>query len=249
MSLFDFHGMMAYSEAGVTIINGDSSELCVMKEFSGKADAIITDPPYKLTSGGRNRGGDGKHKTMSGIFSGENYDNSGLLMEVPSWGEVSSVITSIAGPNAEAYVMANDKNIFEAQAALAGDKWKLHNLLVWDKSHPIPNRWYMKHLEFVLYMWKGKARGINNKGHKQLSSEKRTAEEAKVHPTQKPISLMMRYIENSTDVGDTVFDPYAGSGSTLIAAALSGRNAVGFEKSEERFGDAVSNIRHHLNIR
>lgn len=55
----------------------------------------------------------------------------------------------------------------------------------------------------------------------------------KLHPTQKPISLLKRLIEIFTDPGDTVIDPCAGSGSTLQAAFELGRNSYGFEVSRE----------------
>lgn len=223
---------------GATLILGDARELSL--EYAGRADLILSDPPYKLTSGGRPRPNTDGFRRMSGIFSGETYDNSGLLMNVPSWGEVAEVISNLASPNAEAYVMANDKNVFEAQAALAAEGWKLHNLLVWDKVHPVPNRWYMKHVEFVLYLWKGKARAINNKGSKQLFTARMTDD--KVHPTQKPLALLREYVLNSTQPGDLVIDPYAGSGSTLIAAAREGRRAIGFELNPDNYDRARENL-------
>lgn len=51
----------------------------------------------------------------------------------------------------------------------------------------------------------------------------------KIHPTQKPISVLKKLIEIFTDEGDVVIDPCAGSGSTLQAAFELGRNAYGFE--------------------
>lgn len=51
----------------------------------------------------------------------------------------------------------------------------------------------------------------------------------KIHPTQKPVSVLKRLIDIFTDEGDVVIDPVAGSGTTLRAAAELGRNAYGFE--------------------
>lgn len=226
------------------LVLGDAAELA--KEHAGTADLILSDPPYKLTSGGRPKPGADGFRRMGGIFSGQVYDNSGLLMAVPTWGEVSAVITTLAAPRSEAYVMANDKNIFPAHAALVADGWRLHNLLVWDKMSPVPNRWYMKHAEFVLYVWKGPARAIANKGSKQISTMRLAADEPKIHPTQKPRTLLTSYIENSTEPGQTVIDPYAGSGSTLIAAARAGRRAIGFEVCPKRFTAAVAHMREAL---
>ena len=57
----------------------------------------------------------------------------------------------------------------------------------------------------------------------------------KIHPTQKPISVLKRLIEIFTDEGDVVIDPCAGSGTTLRAAVELGRNAYGFEVSKKFF--------------
>ena len=55
----------------------------------------------------------------------------------------------------------------------------------------------------------------------------------KIHPAQKPVSLLKRLIEIFTDEGDVVIDPVAGSGTTLRAAHELGRSAYGFEISRD----------------
>lgn len=51
----------------------------------------------------------------------------------------------------------------------------------------------------------------------------------KRHPTEKPVALMRQLIESSSCLGELVLDPFAGSGSTLVAAVLEGRRAIGIE--------------------
>ena len=60
----------------------------------------------------------------------------------------------------------------------------------------------------------------------------------KIHPTQKPISLLKRLIEIFTDEGDVVIDPVAGSASTLRACAETGRNGYGFEIKKDFYNQA-----------
>jgi len=60
----------------------------------------------------------------------------------------------------------------------------------------------------------------------------------KIHPTQKPVSLLKKLIGIFTDVGDVVIDPVAGSGSTLRAAAEMRRNAYGFEIDQKFYREA-----------
>ena len=64
----------------------------------------------------------------------------------------------------------------------------------------------------------------------------------KIHPTQKPVNVLVRLIEIFTDPGDVVVDPVAGSASTLRAAYSIGRNAYGFEVSKEFYGKAVQEM-------
>jgi site-specific DNA-methyltransferase (adenine-specific) len=59
------------------------------------------------------------------------------------------------------------------------------------------------------------------------------AKERTGYPTQKPILLLERVIEIATDPGDLVLDPFCGSGTTLVAAKLLGRNSIGMDSSEE----------------
>lgn len=58
-------------------------------------------------------------------------------------------------------------------------------------------------------------------------------EEKRIHSTQKPLKLIKRLIEASSNIGDLVLDPFAGSGSTAISAISSGRNFLVIEKDEE----------------
>lgn len=64
----------------------------------------------------------------------------------------------------------------------------------------------------------------------------------KVHPTQKPVPLLERLIEIFTDKGDVVIDPCAGSGSTLLAAANTGRRGYGFEIKKEFYKLATNRV-------
>jgi DNA modification methylase len=60
-----------------------------------------------------------------------------------------------------------------------------------------------------------------------------------IHPYQKPLSLMERLVRVYTNPGDVIFDPFAGSGTTLIAARNCGREAVGCENDHETYLKAL----------
>lgn len=62
----------------------------------------------------------------------------------------------------------------------------------------------------------------------------------KRHPTEKPVALMRQLVESSSVAGEVVLDPFAGSGSTLVAAVLAGRRAVGIEIDEGYCATAIA---------
>ena len=69
------------------------------------------------------------------------------------------------------------------------------------------------------------------------------AKERTGYPTQKPLALLERIITLATNHGDLVLDPFCGSGTTLVAATMAGRNSIGIDISK----DAVSLTRQRLN--
>lgn len=70
------------------------------------------------------------------------------------------------------------------------------------------------------------------------------AKERVGYPTQKPITLMERILEISTDKGDTVLDPFCGSGTTLVAASLMGRRYIGIDINEDAINLTKQRLEH-----
>lgn len=61
---------------------------------------------------------------------------------------------------------------------------------------------------------------------------------SRVHPTQKPLGLMMDLMRDFTNEGDWIVDPFCGAGTTLVAALKLGRNAIGIERIQEHYETA-----------
>lgn len=217
---------------GCLLLEGDA--LDILPQLGQIADLCVTDPPYKLTSGGNTPG------AMGGKFASEEYDNTGLLMDTVEWSKMGGPIYRALKPNADCYVMAEDKNIFAAHAGFLGSGFKFHSLLVWDKISPSRTRYYMKDAEYALYLWKGRARDIRNGGDKRITRMARP--KGAKHVTQKPIELMAQYIANSSDENDVVLDPFMGSGTTLAAAMELGRRGIGIEVDPDKFDVAVERL-------
>lgn len=91
--------------------------------------------------------------------------------------------------------------------------------------------------EFAVVLYREKLPKFRNNGKMVFNwfewRRDSTKQYPKIHPTQKPVSVLKRLIEVFTDPGDVVIDPVAGSGSTLRAAYECGRSSYGFEVSNE----------------
>lgn len=94
--------------------------------------------------------------------------------------------------------------------------------------------------EYGLILYRDKLPKFNNNGQMIFNciDYPRELGMERIHPTQKSIPLLKKLIELFTDVDDVVIDPFAGSASTLIAAASLGRKAYGFEISKRFYTDA-----------
>ncbi|HGG04779.1 MAG TPA: site-specific DNA-methyltransferase [Aliiroseovarius sp.] len=225
-----------------------------LRESEGvRAHMVLSDPPYALTSGGNTTG------EMGGCFAKGRYDNSGALFDLVDWSDMAPLIREILRDDADAVIMTSDRELHRAQAAFMGAGFGFHRLLVWDKVTATPNRWYMPNAEFALYLYVGAARRIADCASKSMIRVRQkdvsqwfhgpdVAHAARVaHPTEKPVELMRYWLENSTRVGELVVDPFMGAGSTLLAAAATGRCAIGIEKDEKWFNVAVARLQAALN--
>ncbi len=198
-------------------------------------DLVVTDPPYKIISGGVTKIPTGNEP--SGIFNRREKrkdwsDNarSGKLfnhndIKFSEW--LPEVFRVLKGKT-HFYVMCNDRNMQEMLNECEKVGFKLVNILVWKKNNCTPNRYYMKNSEFIILFRKGGAKTINKSGSKQCMDIPNIIGN-KQHPTEKPIELMKILIENSSQENEIVLDPFMGAGSTALACKESNRQFIGFE--------------------
>lgn len=218
-----------------TLYQGDAREILpYLATRQERAKALVTDAPYKVTSGGHT-------SLLGGWIGSEEYGNSGSPVECDlDWPDWLPMIPGVLEPDAHLYLFSNDRNLQDARAAAEAAGFYFHRLLVWDKRSAAPNRWYQQTCEFVLFMKQGKAYRIANPSTKSLVSLFQRDESE--HPTEKPVDLCQVYIENSTKPGDLVLDPFVGSGTTGVAALRSGRRFIGIELTERWFEVACERL-------
>lgn len=212
---------------------GDCLEILGRMEAES-VDLICTDPPYRTVTGGDS--GDRPKGMLSGNRKLFELQND---IEISAW---MPLVFKVLKQGCHAYIFTNSMNLYDMLGEATRVGFKLHNILVWEKNNCTPSQFYMKNCEYVLFLRKGKAKWINNIGSSKTVHFFRNVIGDKVHPCQKPIDLLRFYIENSTNEGELVLDPFMGSGSCGVACMRSGRRFVGIEKDGRFFEVARGNI-------
>lgn len=209
------------------IINGDCIKgMRLMNDSS--VDLVVTDPPYLMNYRSNRRVSSDKFRHIA-----NDVDSHDLIADY--FAECHRILKDDTA--IYAFCSWHHIDFFKTEFER---HFKLKNIIVWNKNNhgsgDLKGAYAPKH-EFVLYGHKGRS----------LFREKRIPDvidcakipSAKLtHPTEKPTDLLDLFIRNSSDVGDVVFDGFAGTGSTLISAARNNRKFVGFELDEEYTGIA-----------
>ena len=212
------------------LIPGDAVRL--LPRFRAESvDLIVTDPPYPTISGGNTT----SHRRCSGMLSA----NDGRIFrhnDVAPTDWLPQAFRILRDPG-HCYIFTNFLNLESMMAAARAAGFELHNLLIWRKQNATPNRWYMKNIEYVILARKGAARRITDAGSMTCHDFENPVGR-KSHPTEKPVDLLRFYIENSSGMGQLVLDPFAGTGSTLVAARSCGRVGLGIEIDPEYLATA-----------
>jgi DNA modification methylase len=209
---------------------GDCRDRALLERLFGSERAVllVTDPPYGLNYQGR----------TARKLRIKNDDSAGLgdLLEA-----AFAAADGVLEPNARLYVFSPagpQGTTFRLAFVAAG--WQLHQSLAWVKNAIVLGHadHHFQH-EDVLYGWKpgpgrsgrGRHTGSRWYGDNSQSSVLFADRPARStdHPTMKPVALLEGMLRNSSRRGEIVFDPFAGSGSTLIACERLGRRCVAIE--------------------
>jgi DNA modification methylase len=206
------------------VMCGDSTSIdAVDKLMDGqKADMVFTDPPYGMSYGGGRAAGSTKKGALvkaHGMILGDDKTGDDLISLIRD-ALASTVAVSKSG--SATYVCFPWRTYSEFEAAMEECGLKASACIVWDKkSIGLGNANYRPQHEFIFYCKGGAWYG--DKAQSDVWYMSRGATGAYVHPTQKPVEMIQRALENSSKGGDTVLDVFGGSGSTLIACEKTGR--------------------------
>ena len=221
-----------FNEKGYWLMQGDCLER--MKEIpSGSVEMVLTDPPYRMTKRGRSCRPNWMPSGMGdNVFSGD----------IPPTSEWMPELFRVMG-DGHLYVFTNTISLQETLNAATDAGFKLHNIISMIKDTGMPNRWYYKQTELVLFMRKGKAIPINDyTSRDNVKVTMPTKKSGKLHITQKPLDFVTKLVTNSSKELGAVLDPFMGSGSTGVACANTGRKFIGIELDLNYFNIALDRI-------
>jgi DNA modification methylase len=217
-----------FSADGVDLFLGDSAIIAPTLEQT--FDLLATDPPYGVGFRSNRREATEKFEIMHGD-QGE--------VDVPA---ILRACVLKLRPFRHAYV-------FGPETLVAGiERLTDPVTLIWDKENigmgdlSLPRGPSHEPINFSVHV-PSKANKIRGDGRLAarlrqgsiLRALRPNASGVKRHPSEKPVEVMRQIIESSSCANEIVFDPFMGSGSTVVAALLEGRRVVGIEKDEKYF--------------
>lgn len=218
----------------------------VMCQLDQQVDMIFADPPYFLSNGGKKIQG----TQMVSVDKGS-WDKLDSLEQINSFNRKwIDACKALLKDNGTIWVCGTFHNIYSVEMCLKEAGFQIINIITWQKSDPTPT-WGDLHFnfssEYIIWARKNpKSRHyFNFELMKQMNGGVLMPDVWKLptvgmwektcgkHPTQKPLRLLYRIILASTQIGETILDPFAGSCTTGIAANLLDRKFIGIDQSEE----------------
>ena len=239
------------------ILQGDCMER--LNEIEDNSiDAIFADPPYFLSNGGIS--------VQSGkqvcVDKGD-WDKGGTPEYIYEFNRrwLALCRPKLKG-NGTIWISGTHHNIHVVMRCLQELGYKVLNTITWQKTDPPPNlscKYFNFSTELIIWARKSEkhTHKFNYETMKQLNGGTQMTDVWRIpavgsweklqgkHPTQKTLRLLYRIILASTNEGDTILDPFSGSGTTGIAANLLGRKYIGIEQ-DSSFVDLSSRRREAL---
>lgn len=197
---------------------GDSTSIdAVEKLMDGdKADMVFTDPPYGVDY-------DGGHATEKRRTKLENDDKT--LM----YAGALPIAYMVSKEGAALYLWFADRFAKDVLTALEECNYQVRTWIIWNKNlaqfGAIGAQYKPKHEPCIYAFKKGHAPYWNGPNNEVTVWDVKRHSKNEFHPTQKPVELPERALENSSKAGDVILDLFGGSGSTLIGCEKTGRKA------------------------
>jgi site-specific DNA-methyltransferase (adenine-specific) len=204
-----------YEQDGITIYHGDCRDVLPTM----KADAVVTDPPFKLS------------EVYSGNPDADNLD------AVASIQDVARLLLAASVPGATAAVFYDNRIMPFALDAFRRSGWQYLRFLSfyrrWGNAHKM-NGWMSTTDPVLIFAAPGAKPTFHGRWAHDTYVRASPSAEDTGHPAQKATGFVAQIVEQLCPADGLVVDPYMGSGTTVVAAQMMGRRAIGIE-IEERY--------------
>lgn len=231
------------------IYNGDCIE--IMKSIPiNSIDLILTDPPYNLGLFMHQRGTNLK-KMRENHFSYSGWDD----LEFDQWKEEMDKFLAechrVLKPRGALIIFMSIIKVETIIKLAQSYKFYYKTVGTWHKKNPMPRNMNLHFINstesWVYFINEGTTGTFNNNGqpiHDFIETATISNAERKLgkHPTQKPIALMKHFVELLTNPGDTVLDPFMGSGTSGVASIIENRSFTGIEINKNYFNLAYNRL-------
>lgn len=226
------------------LIKGDCN--AVIPRLQEKVDMIFADPPYFLSRGNGTVKIGNRYVNFDKGDWDRVRDNEEIYNFNYNW---LSACREVLKDEGTIWVCGTYHNIYAVANCLNDLKYKILNMIVWQKSDPpkaLTNQRFNFSAEYIIWARKTDntphyfnyelMQAMNNGVHMpdvwKLAAPGTWEKTCGKHPTQKPLRLLYRIILASTKPNSLILDPFAGSCTTGIAANLLGRRFIGIEQDE-----------------
>lgn len=217
------------------VLRNENSSVYIRGYMPESFDIILTDPPYGM---GADEFGDSGGKAQGAHFYADSYKTWQGIM---SWFPGESF--RVSKLDAHAYVFCDPDRFPELKILMSAAGWKVFRTpLIWYKPSayraPWPDQGPQRKYEFILYAVKGN-RKVNHLAGDVLEYQ---PDENLGHMAQKPVALYLDLLKRSARPGDTVLDPFAGTGPVIPAAHQLLCTAIALEQDPTAYGIACKRL-------
>jgi site-specific DNA-methyltransferase (adenine-specific) len=217
----------------ITLVYGDSLDILPTLPPETLA-ATITDPPYIIGMASYSHSGNAKK-------SGHLPDMDNAAQWYALWIAEAKRLLTQRGYLA---LFGSWRSLPVYVRALSSCRMNATSCLIWDKSVKGPAHQAALRTSYELALFSAMPEGrIPNRSAKDIFAHPPVLPAKKRHPAEKPVGLLSHIVELVTQTGDTVLDPFMGSGSTGVACILTGRRFIGVEADAQIYADACERMR------
>lgn len=205
-------------------------------------DLLLTDPPYGISK---------RYTSEKQVPRRLRKDGTDFIMPKGDFGNWDRAVsprdwTNVVLPKVRGWFVTfcAQAQIGEYCEILKEQKFVAVGTLVWQKTNPVPFNHRYKPINAWEALVIGKRPGTKFNGSvvHNVFVYKSPSPQQRIHTTQKPLALMQRFVELFSDEGDFVYEPFAGSATTVIAASGMGRKILAYEKDPQIFQSACERL-------